>query len=120
MHTTPLFHPSKGYQNLLRSRGIANVLLDSGLNGLGVRTNDFSHLLAVLEEHEGGHGADAEFLRDIGHLVDVELVEAGAGVGLREPVHGGIPSVEVSKHGDLKNFGNPEVGNAIGIGLLLT
>lgn len=61
------------------------VLLDGGLEGLGVGTDDLADLLAVLEQDEGGHGADAEFLGDLGDLVDIELVEAGVGVRVREP-----------------------------------
>lgn len=61
------------------------VLLDGSLEGLGVGTDDLGDLLAVLEQDKGGHGADAEFLSDIGDLVDVNLVEAGVGVGVGEP-----------------------------------
>lgn len=61
------------------------VLLDAGLDGLGVRAYDLADLLAVLEEDEGGHGADAEFLGNVGNLVNVELVEARLGVLLGEP-----------------------------------
>jgi hypothetical protein len=63
------------------------VLLDAGLNGLRVCAHDLTDLLAVLEEDKGGHGADTELLRNVGDLVDVELVEACVGVLLREPVH---------------------------------
>lgn len=59
----------------------AETLLDGGLESLGVRANDFLDLLPVLEQQEGGHGADAEVLGDVGDLVDVELVEACVGVG---------------------------------------
>jgi hypothetical protein len=62
------------------------VLHDAGLDGLGVRADNLADLLAVLEEDEGGHGADAELLCNVGDLVDVELVEAGFGVLLREPL----------------------------------
>lgn len=72
------------------SRGRKNthlqVLLDGGLESLGVGTDDLADLFAVLEEQEGGHGADAEFLGDVWDLVDVDLVEAGVGVGVGEPV----------------------------------
>jgi hypothetical protein len=57
-----------------------DVLLDGSLEGRGVGTNNGSDLLAVLEEHESGHGADAELLGNLGQLVDVNLVETGAGV----------------------------------------
>lgn len=56
------------------------VLLDAGLDGLGVCAYDLANLLAVLEEDECGHGADAEILGNVGDLVDVELVEARVGV----------------------------------------
>ena len=63
-----------------------HVLLDGGLEGSGVGTDNGSDLLAVLEEHEGGHGTDAQLLGDLGKLVDVDLVEAGAGVCGGHPV----------------------------------
>lgn len=62
-----------------------DVGLDGGLEGLGVGTDNLSDLVTVLEQQEGGHGADAELLSNIGDLVDVELVEAGVGVCAREP-----------------------------------
>jgi hypothetical protein len=63
-----------------------SVLLDSGLKSNGVGANDLADLLAVLEEQESGHGADGLLLGDLGDLVDVDLVEAGVGVVVREPV----------------------------------
>lgn len=62
-----------------------DVGLDGGLESLGVGTNDLGDLLAVLEEKESRHGADAELLCNVGDLVDVELVEAGVGVCAGEP-----------------------------------
>jgi hypothetical protein len=56
------------------------VGLDSSLERLWVCTNHLSDLLAVLEEEEGRHGTDAEFLGNIGDFVDVELVKACFGV----------------------------------------
>jgi len=64
------------------------VALDSRLKRLGVRTNNLSTLLAILEEDECRHGADSELLCNIGDLVDVELEEAGVGVGVGHPVGG--------------------------------
>ncbi len=61
------------------------VVLDSGLEGLGVGTNDLRNLVAVLEKKEGRHGADTEVSCDLGEFVDVELVEARAGVLFGEP-----------------------------------
>ena len=63
-----------------------DVGLDGSLKGLGVGTNDFSNLVASLEEDEGGHRADTEFLGDIGDLVNVELVEASIGVCAGESI----------------------------------
>lgn len=51
------------------------VLLDGSLDGRRVGTNDLGDLLAVLEEEESWHGADTQLLRDIGELVNVDLVE---------------------------------------------
>ena len=51
-----------------------------------VGTNDLTDLFAVLEEQESRHGADSELLSDIWDLVDIELVEAGLGVSVGEPV----------------------------------
>lgn len=70
----------------MRRRTNLHVLLDGGLEGSGVGTNNGSDLLSVLEEDESGHGTDAELLGDLGDLVDVNLVEAGAGVGRGHPV----------------------------------
>jgi hypothetical protein len=56
------------------------VVLDRGLEGDRVGTDDLTHFLAVLEEHEGRHGAHGEFLGDVGDGIDVELEEAGIGV----------------------------------------
>jgi hypothetical protein len=53
------------------------VLLDTGLNGLGVCAYNLTNLLAVLEENEGRHGTDTKFCRNVGDFIDVELVEAG-------------------------------------------
>jgi hypothetical protein len=58
--------------------------LDGGLEGLWVRAHNLGYLVAVLEEEEGRHSADAEFLRDVGHIVDIELVEARVGVAVGE------------------------------------
>jgi hypothetical protein len=62
------------------------VLLDSGLKSNRVGANDLADLLAVLEEQESGHGADGLLLGDLGDLVDINLVEAGVGVVVGEPV----------------------------------
>lgn len=62
--------------------GALDIGLDGGFKSLGVCTNDLGDLLAILEEQESGHGTDAELLRNIGHLVNVKLVEACGGVCL--------------------------------------
>ena len=62
-----------------------DVGLDSGLESLGVGTDNLGDLVTVLKEKEGGHGADTKFLCDIGDLIDVELVEARVGVCAGEP-----------------------------------
>lgn len=58
--------------------------LDRSLEGIGVGTNDLLDLLAVLEDHECGHGANTELLGDIWDFIDVDLDEVGRGVGLGE------------------------------------
>ena len=78
MHLRPIY-PS------LCGGSLGVVGLDSSLEGLGVRAHNLGYLVAVLEEEESRHGADAEFLGDIGDLVDVELVEARIGVCVGEP-----------------------------------
>lgn len=60
-------------------------LLDHALDGGRVGTRDVVGLLAALEEGEGGHGADAELLGEVGQGVDVELVEAHIAVRVRVP-----------------------------------
>jgi hypothetical protein len=67
---------------------LVDVGLDGSLEGLGVGADNLSDLVATLEQQEGGHGADAELLCDIGDLVNVELEEAGVGVCAGHPVAG--------------------------------
>lgn len=62
------------------------VGLDSSLERLGIGAYNLGNFVAALEKQEGGHGADAKFLCDIGNLVDVKLEEAGVGILFREPV----------------------------------
>jgi hypothetical protein len=61
------------------------VGLDGSLEGLWVRAYNLTYLFTILEEEEGRHGADAEFLGDVWNLVDIELVEAGVRVCVGEP-----------------------------------
>ena len=58
------------------------MLLDLRLNGPRIRADNLSHLLAVLVEQESRHGANAEFLRNIRGLIDIDLVELGLRVFL--------------------------------------
>lgn len=62
------------------------VLLNGRLECRGVGADDLCNLLALLEEEEGGHGADTELLSNVGNLVDIDLVESGVGEGLGEPI----------------------------------
>jgi hypothetical protein len=78
-----VFYFSLGYRKDIAD---LHVLLDGSLEGRGVGTNNGSDLLSVLEEHESGHGADAQLLSNLGKLVDVNLVEASAGVCGGHPV----------------------------------
>lgn len=70
----------------VRMPDLSVVLLDGGLEGDRVGADDLADLLAVLEDEESGHGADVVVLGGLGDLVDVNLVEAGVGVVVREPV----------------------------------
>ena len=60
------------------------ILLDRGLERPLVGADNLADLLAVLEEQKGRHGADAELLRDVADLVDVDLVEPGLRVLVAE------------------------------------
>lgn len=60
--------------------GASDGALDSSLQSLRVGTHDLLNLLAVLEDHEGGHGANTQLLSNIGNLINVDLVEFGIGV----------------------------------------
>lgn len=73
-------------RNRQRSEVRLSVSLDGSLEGNGVGADDLADLLAVLVEEESGHGAHALLLGDFGDLVDVDLVEAGVGVVVGEPV----------------------------------
>jgi len=69
---------------------LGNCLLDRSLKSLGVGSDDLLKLFAILEDSKGGHGADAEFLGNLGRLVDVELEEFGGTVLAR---HGHLVDV---------------------------
>lgn len=76
---------------LFRRRSLADVGLDGSLESLRVCADNLGYLVAVLEEKKSGHGADTEFLGNVGDFVNVELVEAGIWVGVGESV--GVRSV---------------------------
>lgn len=63
---------------------LRNKAHNSVLDGGGVGTHDLVDLLAVLEEDEGGHSADAEFLGQVGDLINIDLDEEGIAVLLGE------------------------------------
>ena len=94
---------------------LGGVLRDGGLELVEVRANNGLDLFAVLEEDKGGHRTDADLLRNLALLVDVDLVEAellaGGGLGdlledradhLARTAPGG-PEVD---HDDLVTAGN--------------
>ena len=56
------------------------MLKHSGLDGLFAGADNLADLLAVLEQDERRHGADAELLRYVRHIVHVEFVETHVGV----------------------------------------
>lgn len=60
------------------------MLKHGGVDGRLVGADNFTDLLAVLEDDERGHGADAELLRHVRHFVHVDLVEAHTGVLVRQ------------------------------------
>jgi len=56
----------------------SQMLVDRSADSALVCADNLLDLLTVLEDQEGGHGANAEFLRDVRHLVDINLVEVDA------------------------------------------
>lgn len=62
------------------------VVLDSSLQSRRVHAHNLSDLLSILEEQESRHGANTEFLGDIGALVDVKFNEVDVGVFLTPSV----------------------------------
>lgn len=61
-----------------------DVASDSRLKRLGVRANNLTNLLSILEEEEGRHSPHTELLCNLGDLIDVDLDELGGGEGLAE------------------------------------
>ena len=62
--------------------------LDTSLDGRGVSTLDLLLALTVLVEVEGRHGRDTVGSSDVRELIDINLVELDAGVGLAELLDG--------------------------------
>ena len=64
---------------IARCSCLRGLLLQAGLDGclksLWIRTYNLVDFLAVLEQNEGRHGANAKFLCNIRDIVDVDLVE---------------------------------------------
>lgn len=58
---------------ILDVRCLSRVRLEQALELGGIGANKVVNLLAVLEEEEGGDGADTELLSDFGYVVDVKL-----------------------------------------------
>lgn len=61
----------------------SKLLGDGGQESRGVGTDELVSLVAVLEDDESGHGADAELLGEVGKGVDVELGEVDGVLELR-------------------------------------
>jgi hypothetical protein len=72
-------HPSSS-SPIVHSFLLPRRIFNRGLQRRRISTHNLPDLHAVLEDEEGGHGADAELLRDIGDFVDVELDEVDGGV----------------------------------------
>lgn len=53
----------------------SNFLFNGGLQRLWICPNNPANFLTVLEEHEGWHSSDSEFLRDVRDLVYVKFEE---------------------------------------------
>lgn len=62
----------------------AVVGLNCNLDGLRVCSYNLADRGRVLEEVESRHGADAQLLRNIGNLVDIQLVELNVGILFRK------------------------------------
>lgn len=70
----------------MKVRDYSSVVRDGSLESVEVGTNHLLKLLPVLENKEGRHGADTEFLCDVWNLVNVEFVEACVGVLVGKPM----------------------------------
>ena len=85
-----------GCRRIIFGFSALQVVLDGLFESLLVGTDDLADLLAVLEEHERGHGADTELLGDVGDLVDVNLVEVDL-------------VLELGRFGELDEFGGDDL-----------
>lgn len=101
------------------------MFLDSGVERRRVGAHDFTDLFSVLEEFEGGHGADGKLLCDIRKLVDVNFVEMGVGEfvavldhGWGDDFAGAAPSGEAIDH-DQVIFGVGESRGPFGLAVAM-
>jgi hypothetical protein len=72
------FHTSMPLSTSIHSRSSnlsSSNLINRRLQRLRIRAHNLLHLLSVLKDQKGWHSADAEFLRDIWDLVDIDLDE---------------------------------------------
>lgn len=65
---------------------ILQVFLNRALERGRVGADHLTDLLPILEQQESRHRADAQLLRHVGNVVDVEFVEACVGVQVGKPV----------------------------------
>lgn len=86
VHTPYPFHPARYPFVCLFPNLLSSNLLNRSLQSLRIGTNNLSNLIAILEDEEGGHGADTELLGDVWDLVDVDLGEVYGGEFVGEPV----------------------------------
>jgi len=61
------------------------MVLNSRLQGLGIRAHNLGYLFAVLEQEECWHGADTQVLGDVWDVVDIEFVETRGREFVRKP-----------------------------------
>lgn len=76
--------PERLTDNRTKPRAVGSlfVVLDSSLQSRRVHADNLRDLLSILEEQECRHGADTEFLRHVGALVNVKLHKVDVGVFL--------------------------------------
>lgn len=61
---------------------LLNERLDHILNMVRLCAHNLCHFLSILEQHEGRHGVDVEFLGHLLNLRDIDAVELDLGVGV--------------------------------------